>query len=601
MLASTGNVLAQQGIGTNTPHRSAALQIDSQNKGILIPRINLGYNTEDNKITSTIPSPVQGLLVYNQTGIANVPEGFYYYSGGKWNPISKSYLQDSDHTTISGDGTVIPYKVELKPATASQLGGVKIGENINVDANGTISVSFPASTVDTNTITTVSKDQSYVNVDLTQTVGEGTTPINTRDYKIGVDKATADEFGVVKPGTGLTVTDGTLSVDTTTTSGIGKNLTQGDTSITVTNGLGATLVDTNIKVSDLGITTGKIAVDAVTNAKLADNAVQTENILNGTIIAEDLALKSVTAIKLEAGPGVANRLAIADATGNVTYSTISTSILTGAGNLTSVTGDNSITVSDGNGATLKNTNITVSDSGIVTEKLANNAVKTAKIADDAVTAAKINADVAGEGLIQNPNGALDVNADNGLKVESDIVKLGGALTESTTISTTTANNLKITGLDTVAQTVTPTASMDKVMIVASDGTLKQAKAVMPKFFYAPAVYIPTHDTTTGVLLTDTQTVELYNEYKKQFEWHGTTDNLTFATSGENAYGQARSSNSVNLPVLASTDLEYFVTYYDATVFSNVQINATGTMTYTVLPNVSITPRTFINVVFKVKD
>ena len=250
MLASTSNVLAQQGIGTNTPHRSAALQIDSKNKGILIPRINLEFTSNIIKAPS-ITTPVKGLLIFNEAEYLpdfdenkKVGEGFYYYDGTNWNPISKSYLQDSDHTTITGDGTVTPYKVQLKPATTIQLGGVKIGENINVDVNGTISVSFPASTVDTNTTTTVSTDQSYVNVDLTQTVGDGTTPINTRDYKIGVDKATANEFGVVKPGAGLSIAEnGTLKVDFPT-----------DNNTTYSAGTGITLNGTvfNVPVNVLG-------------------------------------------------------------------------------------------------------------------------------------------------------------------------------------------------------------------------------------------------------------------------------------------------------------------------------------------------------------
>jgi hypothetical protein len=53
---------AQVGIGTNTPHSSALLDVVSTNKGVLLPKVNLlGKND-----VTTIPNPVNGLLVFNQ-------------------------------------------------------------------------------------------------------------------------------------------------------------------------------------------------------------------------------------------------------------------------------------------------------------------------------------------------------------------------------------------------------------------------------------------------------------------------------------------------------------------------------------------------------
>ena len=51
-----------------------------------------------------------------------------------------------------------------------------------------------------------------------------------------------------------------------------KDLTAGDGSIVVTDGIGSTLIDTNIKVADGGITTIKLADGAVTTDKLATTA-----------------------------------------------------------------------------------------------------------------------------------------------------------------------------------------------------------------------------------------------------------------------------------------------------------------------------------------
>ena len=58
------------GIGTRTPDSSAMLEINSSNKGLLLPRI---------KDTSSIKNPAKGLLIYNNYD--NIP---WYYDGNKW-------------------------------------------------------------------------------------------------------------------------------------------------------------------------------------------------------------------------------------------------------------------------------------------------------------------------------------------------------------------------------------------------------------------------------------------------------------------------------------------------------------------------------------
>lgn len=62
MMLGVGQLFSSQvGIGTTTPHQSAALDIDKSNKGILIPRVSLSGK---NDIT-TITNPANGLLVFN--------------------------------------------------------------------------------------------------------------------------------------------------------------------------------------------------------------------------------------------------------------------------------------------------------------------------------------------------------------------------------------------------------------------------------------------------------------------------------------------------------------------------------------------------------
>lgn len=58
------------GIGTNTPDQSAALDINSESKGLLVPRLTIAQRT-------ALALPAKGLLVYQTES----PEGFYYNKG----------------------------------------------------------------------------------------------------------------------------------------------------------------------------------------------------------------------------------------------------------------------------------------------------------------------------------------------------------------------------------------------------------------------------------------------------------------------------------------------------------------------------------------
>jgi hypothetical protein len=77
--------LAQQniGIGTTTPNSSALLEVQSTNKGLLIPRVSLLSEID----IVTIPAPPTSLLVYNLNVLLPEGVGFYYWNGSKWNKL----------------------------------------------------------------------------------------------------------------------------------------------------------------------------------------------------------------------------------------------------------------------------------------------------------------------------------------------------------------------------------------------------------------------------------------------------------------------------------------------------------------------------------
>ncbi len=68
-------ITSNQALGT-TPHESAVLEISDNNKGLLLPRVNLTSNTDN----VTVPTPVQGVLVYN-----TATSKFNFWAQNKWN------------------------------------------------------------------------------------------------------------------------------------------------------------------------------------------------------------------------------------------------------------------------------------------------------------------------------------------------------------------------------------------------------------------------------------------------------------------------------------------------------------------------------------
>ncbi|MDR1356742.1 MAG: hypothetical protein LBJ58_03625 [Tannerellaceae bacterium] len=82
ILLITVKSAAQVGIGTEKPDTAAVLDINSGNKGVLLPRVALKSETVD---LDGIGGQPEGLLVYNAGG--TLPEGFYFWDGSAWKNI----------------------------------------------------------------------------------------------------------------------------------------------------------------------------------------------------------------------------------------------------------------------------------------------------------------------------------------------------------------------------------------------------------------------------------------------------------------------------------------------------------------------------------
>ena len=75
------------GIGTRNPHQSAVLDINSSEKGLLIPRLSINQR-------NSIAGPAVGLMVFQ----TDEKSGFYFFDGNNWKP-----LNDNDAKSVALD------------------------------------------------------------------------------------------------------------------------------------------------------------------------------------------------------------------------------------------------------------------------------------------------------------------------------------------------------------------------------------------------------------------------------------------------------------------------------------------------------------------
>lgn len=333
-LLATSNTFAQQGFGTNQPHKSAAVEIVSSKRGLLIPRVELRETTNE----APVINPATSLFVYNTATANDVTPGFYYWDGAKWvrfissNTERTITVSEGDNVVVKIDTTTpntTDYKVSVKggnkegqvlvtkidntdpanPKTTTEwvdpnefvAGVLKEGNGIaltaDTDGNPVINLGNTNPFQNNVVLNTGANDLIVENLtDVSSTFDAG-------DYNIVV----MDDNGalkVVSPKALIekSIEDGDMKAKTLTGDGI--TITEG----TVV-GTGTSLADVILRDVTLGIATG-----AVTNDKIADGAVSPDKMTsniddNGT-----------------ANPADQGMVPVADGNGGVTYQNIATAI-----------------------------------------------------------------------------------------------------------------------------------------------------------------------------------------------------------------------------------------------------------------------------------
>lgn len=515
-LTST-QMIAQQGFGTNNPDKSSAVDIVSTKRGLLIPRIDLTSTT----VASPVANPAQSLLVYNKNTAGDVTPGFYYWEANKWvrvmssNVAKTSGVIDGLTTNVTSavsttDPNHTEYKVEVDEAAlkleniGGSLNASQIAEGANkqvlvtkevtpgvfetvwVDASEVIGngilvgdgltktgneISLGGK-IDSEVILDIENGGSIKIKDLASLPENGTQAFNASSDKIMV----MNSDGTLKQASVSSIINDAI-VDGVVT---GKNLTATDNSILVNDGTGATLKNVSVKVADGGITNIKLDANAVTTDKIADNAVETSDIKNG----------AVTNDKLNGGAGSEGRVAVANASGEVTYQPLATTLgktLTTDGKIV-IGADETSSL---NNAVLVETTLKIKAESITSTEIANDAITAAHIATGAVTTSEIfdgtilAADMKSEGnskvMVTDANGNVTwidqtalgntVTVNNGLTKEANNIQLGGTLVKATKITTEGTNTLAIEGLKQVAED-------NSLVVVQKDGVLRTTTRVI---------------------------------------------------------------------------------------------------------------------------
>ncbi len=109
--------LAQQAIGTSSPHSSSILDVSSTSKGVLVPRLTQSQMTN-------LSNPVAGLQIYNTTN-----KCMYTYSGTAW-ICEKKYVSNmvslGDTVTLENLMVRIPKTGNASAQLAFKSGNTRI-------------------------------------------------------------------------------------------------------------------------------------------------------------------------------------------------------------------------------------------------------------------------------------------------------------------------------------------------------------------------------------------------------------------------------------------------------------------------------------------
>lgn len=355
-LAWSESAQAQQKIGSNpgTLHPGAILELESSNRGFLLPRISIAnLSTWGLNGTAT-----DGMMVYNTN--ATTGTGYYVWSGSAWTRIFTGTLNTAttnvlDYNTTSRILTstvngVAASSAALPLATSSETGLLSntdwstfnAKENALTFANGltrtTNAIALGGALTGSTSLTLGANSFTFGGATTGKVIvsgpaGSSTSGLQLSNLLTAVTPATAtasqrvltvDGSGNVILGTDFGSNNAGTVTNVTGTAPI--NVSSGNTTPVISiNALGIT----SDLIADGAITGAKLAAGAISAANLADGAITSAKILDGTIASADLADAAVTTAKITPGT---NGQFLTTAGGVATWASLPVATVTGAAN-----------------------------------------------------------------------------------------------------------------------------------------------------------------------------------------------------------------------------------------------------------------------------
>lgn len=654
LMLSANLAYAQEGFGTQQPDKSAAVDIESTKRGLLIPRVKLTSTL----VAAPVITPVaQSLLVYNEgttteNGVNNVTPGYYYWDTNRW----IRFAQQNDVITLDGDvtGSTSATKVVAIQGTAVDETTPTANQILTfVGGKWTPTTTTNVLDLTGNKLTsTVNGVEDFVNLTQDNLVSDktitgtgitvnGSPGATLKDVTLAITPSTTNGEVMVTQGGVATWVDQSTIVPATTNalSSSGNTMTSvvneesanapiinevtntisGTDLTTTVNGVDATPVDlsgaiqagqkTTVVAAGTGVTVGENTADDVTTYTVAadPSAITLSGDVTGPADATVVGKIQTTPVSATAPILLGQVLEFDGTNWTPTIPTVDVVNITDPKNLTS---DGSITVTTGTGATLVDTNVKVADDGIDSNHIKNKAVTTEKIkegADGQVLATVNNATVWTYPDASSITNRKDLTAwqgdPNDPSTEEATIEVVEGGTDAVLVETSIKVRAEsITSGHIKNETILPEdmapAGTNQMLVTDGTGkpTWKNAEKVTPRFFYMPSVLFDTRQTGTGL------TRDLYQDYVNQFSGENPYDVAHGANGSSVPYtGGIISSDPTNRPKIAvfeKEELVYYITYYDTDVFDIVGIDEDGVLTYSIIGNAK--PSSYMNIVFVIK-
>jgi len=390
LFAQTGGVSI--GKDGEAAHEKAILELVSQSKGLLIPRMT---SDQRKAIFGGTDGSAKGLLVFD-----TVQNAFFFWDGTAWQTVASANAK-----IVSGVPTVAGVAGELAfDGTNSVLyvysgsmwvktGGAS-GSNINLlpslGSNGVLYLGTQdgnAAEVDLSSLKVISASEIAV----TPNTYIGLSASNVQDALLELQSeiTTASSGGM-----------NSVIHDESLTGGGVTGLPLGVASGGIKNThIADNAVNTN-KLVNKSVTTEKLANSSVTDEKLANNAVTNDKLADNAVTTNELANNAVTYNKLQVATGMSRLIGSPSTTtviGEISLGTglsMSGTTLNATGIAATgqdVTSSGTITIGNGVGAALTAMTLNLTPNSVTTNYLGNGAVTATKVADNTITPGKLQA------------------------------------------------------------------------------------------------------------------------------------------------------------------------------------------------------------------